>query len=306
MQDALVEGLVVRAFGWAFDVHIGDRTVRCELRGRLKASERKTTSPVCVGDRVQVALHSSQAGTIEEIGERRSKLSRKASGTTPFEQVIAANLDQLVIVAATQTPKLRLGLVDRLVVTALTGNMAPVLCINKMDLVASRDGIERVVAPYRELGYPVLLTSALTGEGLHALSAQLKDRLSAFVGQSGVGKSFLLNVLEPGLGIKTQGLMARNDRGKHTTASAALHPLSGGGYVADTPGIKELGLWGVDTSCLLDLFPDLRSALTQCRFRNCAHIHEPGCSLKAAVESGRAPRERYESYLRMLRSLEKP
>jgi ribosome biogenesis GTPase len=219
--------------------------------------------------------------------------------------VIAANLDQLVIVAAAKAPRLRLGLIDRLAVTALNGNMVPAVCINKMDL-SSEPEMESVVRLYRGLGYPVLLTSALTGEGLDALMSQLRGKSSVLVGKSGVGKSSLLNAMEPGLGIKTQGLMARRDRGRHTTASVALHPLSSGGYVADTPGIKELGLWGVDTASLMSFFPDLTAAVSQCRFRNCAHISEPGCSLRAAVDSGQVRRERYGSYLRILSSLQEP
>ena len=302
MNDALLSGMVVRAFGWAFDVDIGRETLRCELRGRLKATARKTSCPVCVGDRVKISRSFDHFGTIEAIEERRSKISRVATGNVALEQVIVANLDQLVIIAAAKAPKLKLGLIDRLIVTALNGKMVPVLCINKIDL-SSEAEMKDVVTLYRGLGYPVLLTSAVTGEGLDTLKSQLQHKLSVFVGPSGVGKSSLLNAMEPGLGIKTQALMARHDRGKHTTSSVALHPLGFGGYVADTPGIKELGLWGVSRENLITFFPDLMVAISECKFRNCAHIHEPGCSLKASVESGQVRRERYESYLRILQSL---
>jgi ribosome biogenesis GTPase len=302
MRDTLLSGVVVRALGRVFDVDIGRETLQCELRGRLKSSVRKANCPVCVGDRVKISRSFDHFGTIEVIEERYSKISRAAAGDAHFEQVIAANLDQMVIVAAAKAPKYTQGLIDRLMVTALNGNMAPVLCINKMDL-SSGDEIEDIRTLYRELGYPVLLTSAKTGAGLDALKDQLRHRYSVLVGQSGVGKSSLLNAMEPALDIKTQSLMAQHDRGKHTTSSITLHPLSFGGYVADTPGIKELGIWGVSKENLIAFFPDLISAISVCRFRNCTHTHEPGCSLKAKIESGAVRRERYESYLSILQSL---
>jgi ribosome biogenesis GTPase len=258
---------------------------------------------VIVGDWVAVEPTGPLSGVIETICPRRSRFSREASGSRPYEQIIAVNLDQLVVVVSIREPSLRVGFIDRAVVMALRGKMQPVVCINKIDL-GLEDEYFAIGKMYRDLGYGVYFTSARTGDGVEAFKAGLKGRVSAVVGQSGVGKSSLLNRIEPGLSIKTQKLMKQHDRGRHTTAAVQLYRLREGGYVADTPGIKELRLWGVNRLKLIEFFAEMGPLASGCRFRNCTHLREPGCSVREAVELGEISPLRYEGYSRIMATLE--
>ncbi|MBM3280517.1 MAG: ribosome small subunit-dependent GTPase A [Candidatus Handelsmanbacteria bacterium] len=276
---------------------------QCELRGRLKAGGRVATAPLAVGDWVEVRAAGQKAGVVEEVYPRQGKLSRLASGKGGREQVIAANVDQLVVVVAARQPETRPGFIDRAIAMALAGQIQPVLCINKVDLGAPEQnlGLGKV---YVELGYRVCLTSALTGAGLAELAELLAGKVSAMVGPSGVGKSSLLNLQAPGLNARTGALMRRHDRGRHTTTTARLYPLPQGGYVVDTPGIKELQLWQVDRRELVDHFVEMAPLAGGCQFRDCRHLSEPGCAIREAVAQGRISALRYEGYLRIAASLE--
>lgn len=297
-----MKGRIVRVSGVQYLVEIAGEPWQCELRGRLKGGIRRTTSPVIAGDWVEVSPLGPRNGIIEAIQPRYSHFSRATSGSRPYEQIIAVNLDQLVVVAAVCQPVLRTGFIDRAVVMGLKGGMQPVICINKVDL--DPEGKGRAIGQvYRDLGYTVLFTSARTGEGIPAFGKTLRDCFSGMVGQSGVGKSSLLNHLEPGLSIKTQELMKRHDRGKHTTSAVQLYRLAEGGYIADTPGIKELHLWGVSREELVHYFVEMSPLTPYCQFRNCIHVHEPGCAIRKGVESGRIADFRYAGYQRILESL---
>ena len=298
-----IEGRVVRVSGLQCLVETGDQQWTCNLRGRIKAGARQTTSPVIVGDWVEVLSTAPGAGVVAEIRPRRSRFSRLASGPKPYEQVVAVNLDQLVVVVAIRNPALRVGFIDRALVMALKGGMEAAICINKVDLDPAGDA-GPVADVYRNLGHSVCLTSAHTGEGVGDFEAVLRDRDSVVVGQSGVGKSSLLNRLDPDLAIKTRELMTSHDRGRHTTAAVQLYPLKGSrGHVADTPGIKELQLWQVERSSLVEYFAEMAPLVGNCRFRDCAHLSEPDCAVREAVERGEIAPIRYEAYQRIIESV---
>lgn len=297
-----MRGRVVRASGLQHLVAVNGEEWLCEVRGRLKGTRRQAQSPVVVGDWVELAPTGPDSGVIEEVLPRRSQFARAASGFQPFQQVVAANLDQLVVVVAVRQPEPRPGFIDRALVMAQWGSLEPVVCLNKVDLdEGGRAGA--IAAVYASLGYRVCLTSARTGAGIADLLEVLTDRDSVIVGHSGVGKSSLLNRLEPGLSIRTDGLMRLHERGRHTTAAVRLYPLAGGGNAVDTPGIKELRLWSVAPEELVGYFAEMRELVSGCRFRDCTHLHEPGCAVLEAVAAGKIARVRYEGYARIRQSL---
>lgn len=295
-------GLVRTATGGAYEVELypGDtdaEVVEASLRGRLKQEER-TGDAVVAGDRVQVLRHDDGSHTIEAVEERHSQLARRAPGRQGKHRakVVVANVDQLVPVFAVAHPEPRLRMLDRFLVLAEANGLDAAVVANKVDL--DRDAAD-AFRPYEEIGYPVLYTSAETGEGVEGLRDRLRDRVSVLAGPSGVGKSSLLNAMEPGFSLRVGDVSDAVRKGRHTTVSSVLLPLAGG-YVADTPGLRELGLWGVTPQELDACFPELRPYLDACQFRSCTHTHEPGCAVRDAVESEGIRRERYESYVALL------
>ena len=297
-----MQGRIIRVSGLQCLVEVEQSHWQCEIRGRLKAGCRKTSSPVVAGDWVDVVPTAERTGVIEAVHPRSSKFSRGASGTRPFEQILFVNMEQLVVVVAACQPSPRRGFIDRAIVMAVKGNLQPVVCINKVDLV-SPAAVGTLTAPYEALGYPIYRTSALRGDGMGAFKEALINRSTAVVGQSGVGKSTLLNDIEPGLGLKTKEIMKRHDRGRHTTTTVHLFKLQQGGYVADTPGVKELRLWGVRPAELETYYPELAPLRGQCQFGDCSHLHEPGCAVRVAVAAGHLASVRYEGYRRIFESL---
>lgn len=282
---------------WAF-VWLEDHIHTCIIDERLK--ERDCTL-LAAGDQVLVEFEEEDA-IVRGIAPRRTRLSRPEAGNheRQFEQVLAANVDVLLIVTAIKSPPFRAGLVDRFLIAAQLGGVAPVLCLNKIDL---DDEEPAEVAAYRELGMQVFKTSCVSGAGIAELRAALTGKTCAVCGHSGVGKSSLLNALEPSLDLHTQEI-STSDRGRHTTTSGRLYTLSCGTRIIDTPGIRALGLWGVSPEELAWFFPEIAETAQACKFRNCTHTHEPHCAVVAAVESGELSRHRYDSYLRIRASLE--
>ncbi len=301
-SEELLLGKVVRIDSGRSQVVTPVGVLRCVVRGRLALAKVQNKRLLAAGDDVRVRSLGAGEGAIEEILPRRSKLSRQAVGANKREQVVAANIDQVVIVTSLAEPPLNLNLVDRYLVAADTGGLAAVLCINKIDL-GNRSSVEPLLEPYAVMDLPCVWTSARSGEGIPALRSRLAGRSSVFAGASGAGKSSLLNAVEPGLELRS-GEMTAAGKGRHTTTFSSLLPLSGGGYVIDTPGIREYTLWEVDPATLARHFPELNGLDSRCRFTNCTHSHEPDCAVKVAVESGTIDRRRYESYLRILGGLE--
>lgn len=295
-------GTVRRAAGGVYEVELeGGAVVRAALRGRLKL-EQRTGDRVVPGDRVEVEHHPDGSITIEAVEDRRSELARQAPGARGRRaKVIVANVDQVVVVFAAARPDPRFRLLDRFLVVAESNRLPAVIVVNKVDLVGE-EAARVAFRVYEQVGYPVLYTSVPARRGLEELRARLCGRTSVLAGPSGVGKSSLLNAIEPGLSLRTAEVSRAAGVGRHTTVAAELIPLRCGGYVADTPGLRELGLWGVPAEELDACFPEFRPYLGACRFgRSCSHTHEPECAVRAAVDSGAIPRERYESY-RLLRA----
>ena len=297
-----MQGRIIRVSGLQCLVEVERSHWQCEIRGRLKAGCRKTSSPVVAGDWVDVLPTAERTGVIEAVHPRSSKFSRGVSGGRPIEQILFVNMEQLVVVVAARQPRPQRGFIDRAIVMAIKGNLQPVVCVNKVDLV-SEEAVGTLTAPYEALGYPIYRTSAVQGNGMDEFKEALINRSTAVVGQSGVGKSTLLNGVEPGLGLKTKEIMERHDRGRHTTTVVHLFKLQEGGYVADTPGVKELRLWGIKPAELETYYPELEPLRGQCQFGDCSHLHEPGCAVRAAVADGRIASTRYEGYRRIFESL---
>jgi ribosome biogenesis GTPase len=269
------------------------------LRGRVK---HRSEVQVLVGDRIALAVHPDGGATIERIHPRSAVLRRRSPGRAQGIRAIAANVDQVVVVGATRSPDWDPYLMDRFIAVAEANDLPVVVVINKVDLDPER--IEALGAPYRQAGYAVLATSAGTPSGLAALRARLEGHVSLFTGPTGVGKSSLLNALVPGLGLRTAEVSRRSGTGRHTTVAAEMHPIGGDGFVVDTPGLRDVGLWGLDPLEVGAAFPEFSRFHGACRFDNCQHRGEPGCGVAAAVERGELSPTRYESYRRLLAEAE--
>lgn len=300
------QGRVIRARTGFYDVQHQDTVLRCTLRGTLKRKQRSETGrrryadPVAVGDRVIFTQLDADEGVVEDILPRRTKFSRRYAGKHgDIEQIIVANADQVIAVASTSLPPINFRTLDRFLILAEAGNMKAVICINKMDLIDTprHKELTATFARYEKLSYQVLYTSIYRPGSLAALRNILKNQFSAIVGASGVGKSSLLNGLQPNLGLPTGEVGTKTQKGRHTTTLVELFPLDLGGEVADTPGIREVGLWGVDTENLEYYFPEMQPYLGTCKYNDCAHVTEPDCTIQAAVLTGEIHEERYRSYI---------
>ena len=302
------EGIVIKAHGGVYDVQIGGQLYHCSLRHHIIEADRRERAEtkelpyadlVSVGDRVQISWSQSKTdiGYIEEILPRQTQFGRTRVDKLP--QVIVANLDLLLIIFAARDPQLKLRMLDRFLVTAEASGMLPVICINKIDLVQLKK-LRAQMALYEEIGYKVVYTSIVTGAGIDEMRAVMKDQISAIVGSSGVGKSSLLNEIQPGLRLRVGDVDERMHKGQHTTTEVSLLSLHFGGFVADTPGIRTLGLFEIDDEQGLDIyFPEMHPYIPECKFAACTHQHEPGCAVKNAVEDGGINELRYDSYLRI-------
>lgn len=269
------------------------RTVQATPRGRLKQEGR----PLVIGDRVGVA-ESADTWTIESVEPRASELVRRGRGGRA-PKVLAANLDRVFAVVALAEPPASHELIDRLLVMIEAGGMRPLLVLNKVDLPGARETAFGLASLYRDLGYRTFVVSAVTREGLEELRAETRSGASALIGPSGVGKSSLLNALDPGLALRTGELSGKTGTGRHTTVSSRLLALEGGGYVADTPGFSEIALWGVGPGEVARCFPEFAAHAEACRFRGCTHVHEPGCGVRDALREGAIAESRYRSYCKI-------
>lgn len=293
-----MEGLVIRAQSGFFTVKANDQEVICRLRSRLKRGEIEGDI-VAIGDWVTFTFHEEDTGLIDDVHERKTVFSRTRTGIKrDFRQIILANPDQIVAVFACAEPEPHLRMLDRFLVIAEKQDIDAVIVANKVDLVTQAKA-EKIFGLYDELGYTVIYTSALTGQGVEELRLALKDKISALVGPSGVGKSSLLNAIQPELGLHVREVSEATSKGMHTTRVRQLFPLEEGGYVADTPGIRSLALWDTEPEELDAYFVEMRHLVPECQFNDCTHTHEPGCAVRAAVEAGEIAPERYHSYLRL-------
>ncbi len=296
-------GLVLRALSGFYTVRTDDgNLIEARLRGRMK-KERQASDLAVIGDRVSVERLPDGTGAIAAVEPRERRFSRRQPGPRGSwrEDVMVANADLVVVVFSCDRPEPNPRLIDRFLVVAEYNEVPAIIVANKIDLVSHELAAARF-AGYQAIGYDVIFASAVSGNGLEELRRRLEGRLSIVTGPSGVGKSTLLNALQPGLRLATGDVSDALNKGKHTTTHAELLPVEGadGGYVADTPGIRELGLWQIPATELAACFPEFRPHLGACAFNDCTHLHEPRCGLRAAVESGAVSDARYDSYRRML------
>jgi len=292
-----MQGLVVRSTAGFVDVRIDGDVVQARMRGRLKNTPR-TTDLCVIGDQVMVSQPDERSFVVVEVLPRATRFSRRQPGRGPRkEDVLVANLDQLMITFCHGRPALNIRLLDRFLVIAEHQHIQPVIVMNKADLREPGDPSWQRV--YESIGYPVLTVSADTGEGMGTLTAALQGKISAFVGPSGVGKSSLINRILPDLDLSIASVSDHHGKGRHTTRVASLYSLPEGGFLADTPGIRELGTWALPIEHLDQCFPELTVYREQCAFRSCSHTHEPQCAVVDAVSGGDVDLERYESYVRL-------
>lgn len=302
MKDK-VEGLVVKSQSGFFTVETEQGQIVAQVPGRLK-QERQSTTLVAIGDRVTISINEDDTGTIESVAERQSVLSRArpaAEGRhllADQEQVLVANPDQVVFVFSISRPTPNLRKLDRFLVVAEMNDLPAIICANKVDLVEPAEA-QRLFRIYEEIGYRVIYTSAVAGTGIDELQNALQGKISVLAGSSGVGKTSLLNAIQQGLGLEVRAVSQATGKGMHTTRHSQLFPLTGGGYVADTPGIRGLALFDVEPGELDAYFREIAPLVSECQFSDCSHVHEPGCAVRAAVADGRIAQERYESYLRL-------
>jgi len=301
-------GVVIRSTGSWYEVNTaGGEVYSCKLKGRFKIQGIRTTNPIAVGDRVDFKLQEDkQTGLITHIRERKNYIIRKATKLSKSSHIIAANLDQAVLIVSLTKPRTSTGFIDRFLVTAEAYHIPVMLVFNKFDLYNNthKKQLDEYVAVYSAAGYQCLVTSAKTGFHLEDFKEALQNKVSLLTGHSGVGKSALINQIDPSLNLKEGEISHVHLKGKHTTTFAQMFPLNFGGNIIDTPGIKEFGLIEFEKTELGQRFPEIRKLMGQCRFSNCLHVNEPGCAVRQAVEKGTFPVFRYRNYLNMLNDIQ--
>ena len=290
------QGLITKAQSGFFWVETGEGIIVCQLRGKLKRG-RAMGDIAALGDHVSITLLDDGSGALENVEERKQALVRldpRPQGE--YQQVLLANADQVIFVFACANPNPKLRMLDRFLVIAEKQKIPVMVVANKIDLV---ENAKDIFGLYESIGYRVIYTSAKMNAGLDELRDVLEHKISALAGPSGVGKSSLLNAIQPGLGLAVNEISSVMNKGRHTTVTRQMFPLEGGGYVADTPGWKSLALWDTEAEEMDAYFPELRNLVPHCQFSDCTHVHEPGCAVLAALKENKIHPERYQSYLRL-------
>ncbi len=301
--------IVMRSTGSWYEVrNAGGGLFKARLRGRLRLGGSRSTNPVVVGDEVECTVDEAGEVWIEQVAPRRNYIIRRSSNLSRESHIIAANIDRAIVVATLFSPATVPEFIDRFLVTCEAYRIPATIVLNKIDLAMS-EGMEAAVRHFAELyeraGYRVMPVSALTGQGMDELKELLQGRTTLISGNSGVGKSTLIKAVSPGLDIRIGEISQAHGKGMHTTTFSQIYPLSGGGDIIDTPGIKGFGLVDIGGGELYHYFPDLMRVAPECQYYNCTHTHEPGCAVIRAVESGEISEQRYISYLKMLEEDEK-
>ncbi len=300
-----MKGIVFSSKGNDYLVKSGEQFFYCRLAGKMRLEGYKSTNPVAVGDWVEFEFKEGDTwGVINELHERKNYMIRKSTKLSKRTHIIAANLDLLMIIASLKSPRTSTGFIDRMLVTAEAYSIPVCIVFNKTDLLKGdeQEELDYIIAEYELLGYLTFAVSALNPASLTEIKDLLKTRTTLLSGHSGVGKSTLINAIDPNLNLRTADISYKHQKGTHTTTFAEMFELSFGGRVIDTPGIKEFGLVGMEKSEIGDYFPEIRILKSECRFNNCIHVNEPGCAVLKALEEGRIAEFRYFNYLNMLNS----
>ena len=301
-----MKGLVIKNTGSWYVVHTEEGDINCKVKGNFRIKGIRTTNPVAVGDRVDITVNPDGNAFITAIEPRDNYIIRKAINLSKESHIIAANIDQAFLVVTLAHPVTSTTFIDRFLATAEAYRVKTILLINKTDLLTEEEDKEYLEAAtylYRSIGYEVMHVSGLTGEGIDKLRERISDKISLFSGNSGVGKSTIINDLLPGLGLRTAAISDIHDTGMHTTTFSGMFPVLGGGWIIDTPGIKGFGTIDFERGEIAHFFPDIFEISHDCRYNNCTHTHEPGCAVLKALDEHRIAQSRYNSYLSILDDL---
>ncbi len=303
-----MRGTIIKSTGSWYNVLLDkNKVVACRVKGLLRLDELKTSNPVAVGDWVEIALEDGQeTGIIGKLYDRNNYIIRSDPHKKSHRHILAANLDQAMVVASLKNPRVPAGFIDRFSVTAEAYHIPVILVFNKADIYEAEEMkyYEELKNIYEGIGYKVILTSAIKGIGTEPLKELLINKTTLLAGQSGVGKSATINSICPELTLRTKDISNWNEKGQHTTTFAEMHPLTFGGFIIDTPGVKEFGMMDLELDEVSHYFPEMRRILNQCKFNNCRHLDEPGCAVKEAVNSGAIHPQRFNSYLNIIEEIE--
>jgi len=299
-------GKVIQSTGKWYKVSIDGDVVDCRIPGKFRLLDIGDTNPIAVGDQVEVTIGDDGKGMIDEIHQRKNYIPRKATRSGRDEQILVSNIDRAWVVQSIKMPTLKRGFIDRFMVACEAYEIPAGLIINKVDLLkdTKKGEVDAIEETYTSLGYPVLCTSIEDESTIEILKDETKDKTSVLIGHSGVGKTSLINCLDPNIDLTVGDVSSYSEKGKHTTTYARLLELDYGGFIVDTPGIKEFGLVNIEPYELSLFFPEMREPRQQCKFNNCTHNHEPKCGVVEAFERGEIDPERYNSYLNILEGLE--
>lgn len=300
-----MQGRVIKSTGSWYQVRLDDGTIiSCRIKGKLRLIDRRTTTPVNIGDLVAVNMDDGDA-TIQEVLPRSNYIIRQSARNRTAEHIIAANIDQAFIMATIAMPRTSTGFIDRFLVTATAYHIPSIVLFNKTDLYtdSEQEQVALLSAIYAKAGFTVVATSAEKNLGVEQVRALMKGKISLLAGHSGVGKSTLINKIDPALQLKTAAVASYNQKGRHTTTFAEMFELPFGGFIIDTPGIKEFGVLDFEATEVAQYFPEMEKHMHACRFNNCLHINEPGCAVKVALETGDIAMSRYENYLSIIHEL---
>lgn len=303
-------GVVVKTTGSWYIVRTAEgEFVNCRIRGKFRIKGIKTTNPIAVGDKVEFEKQESdEAGVIIRLFDRQNCIIRRSTNLSKQTHILAANVDQACLVVTLAFPRTSTGFMDRFLVSVAAYDVPAIICFNKIDLFDEIEELKEyhneIISIYRNAGYTCLEVSALKKTNIDLLKAQLKDKTTLFAGHSGAGKSALINAIDPLLELKTGDVSVWSQKGKHTTTFAEMLPITEGGYIIDSPGIKEFGMVNFSKEELSHYYPEMKAVLSDCRFHNCTHEHEPGCAVKEAVEAGEISETRYFNYLNILNGRE--